>query len=330
MSKGLTALKSVAVPAWIALVILCVVGGATVSGDRVLLQTLIESEIRLVLVIALFIFIGNSGVVSFVHVGFMMIGAYAAAWVTMNPAMKALFLPALPEIIANAALPLPLALLVGALAAGAIAFVSGLVICRLSGIGASIASFALFMALYALFRQASGWTAGQSSLVGLPVQIDAIKAFCCVALAIVVAMLHERSRWGLMLRASREDEAAARSSGINVAFQRLLAFVLSGCVAGLAGGLMSQFLGVLTVDMFYLDAIFISLAMLIIGGRASLAGAMIGTIVVSLIDHTLKQAEKGVDLFGTTVSFAPGVAEVGLGAALILTLVLRPRGLIGR
>ncbi len=304
--------------------------GAAASGDRVLLQTIIEAEIRLILVISLFIFTGNSGIVSFVHVGFMMIGAYVTAWLTMDPVMKDLFLRDLPWLLAETSLGAVPAIAFGSLAATILAFVSGLVICRLSGIGASIASFALFMALFTLFRQASGWTAGQSSLVGIPVRLDAVTGLAAAGIALFAAWLHVRSRWGIRLRASREDEVAARSCGIEVARNRLLAFTLSGAVAGLAGGLYSQFLGMLTVDMFYLDATFIALAMLMIGGAASLPGAVVGSVVVSIAIFAFKRMEKGFDLGGLDIALAPGMAEVTLGIAMIVILVLRPRGIISR
>lgn len=322
--------RPLALTAAFGLMTIALLVGAVASGDRVLLQTIIEAEIRLILVIALFIFTGNSGIVSFVHVGFMMIGAYVAAWLTMDPMMKELFLKGLPSLLADSSTsPLP-AIALGSAAATIVAFVSGLVICRLSGIGASIASFALFMALFTLFKQASGWTAGQSSLVGIPVRLDVLTGLVGVGIAIGVAWLHTRSRWGIRLRASREDEVAARSCGIEVARNRLLAFTLSGAVAGLAGGLYSQFLGMLTVDMFYLDATFIALAMLMIGGATSLQGAVVGSVVVSLAIFMFKRMEKGLDLGGLEIALAPGMAEVTLGIAMIAILALRPRGIVSR
>lgn len=314
----------------VGLIMVVIVLAVAGTGDRVLLQTVIEAEIRLILVISLFMFTGNSGVVSFVHVGFMMLGAYVTAWLTMDQSMKSLFLPGLPSLLAETSLSLPFALTAGCLVAGLAALASGLVICRLSGIGASIASFALFMALYALFRQASGWTAGQSSLVGLPVRLDAMTGLAGVAIAVVVASIHERSNWGLTLRASREDEVAARSCAVEVESRRLAAFVLSACIAGLAGGLYSQFLGLLTVDMFYLDATFIALAMLMIGGWGSLAGAMTGSIAVSIAIFGFERLEKGIDVAGNRLAFAPGMAEVAIGLAMIVFLIWRPQGLLGK
>ncbi|WP_442580133.1 branched-chain amino acid ABC transporter permease [Mesorhizobium sp. ASY16-5R] len=318
------------VSAALGLAAVALIAGATLSGDRVLLQTIVEAEIRLILVISLFIFTGNSGVVSFVHVGLMMVGAYVAAWLTVDPVMKDLFLKGLPWFLAQSSSGPVLAIALGSGAATILAFASGLVICRLSGIGASIASFALFMALFTLFRQASGWTAGQSSLVGNPVRLDAATGLGGVALALIAAWLHGRSRWGIRLRASREDEVAARSCGIDVIRNRLLAFTLSGAVAGLAGGIYSQFLGMLTVDMFYLDTTFIALAMLMIGGAASLQGAVIGSAAVSIAIFAFKRMEKGFDLGGLDIALAPGMAEVTLGIAMIAILVLRPRGIISR
>ncbi len=94
-------------------------------------------------------------------------------------------------------------------------------------------------------------------------------------------MAYQRSRLGRMLRASREDAAAAEAVGVNVHRQRLWAFTLSGALAGFAGGLYVHMLGSITTDSVYLELTFLTLAMLVFGGATSLWGAVLGALVVS-------------------------------------------------
>ena len=141
-----------------------------------------------------------------------------------------------------------------------------------------------------------------------------------------MAFLYQRSRYGRMLRATREDAAAARAVGVSVYGQRLVAFTLSGALAGLAGGLYVHLLPV-NAEVLYLDLTFITLAMLVIGGATSLWGAVVGAVVVSAVDSFLAEAENGVHLPGGTLDLPSGTRIVVVGTLMALVLIVRPAGL---
>lgn len=296
-------------------------------GDRIISQSLTEGLIRLVVVVGLYIFIGNSGLISFGHIGFMMIGAYATAWQTMDPMTKDIFIPGLPGYLLANSHHWLVATVIGGLVAAIAAFISGLAMMRLSGIAASIGTFALFMSFYSLYLQWSTWTAGQSSLVGIPVTTTPWVAFGFCIVAMIGAFIYSRSRFGLALRASREDEVAAKAAGVNVTSERVISFTISAFFVGMAGGLYGHFLGLLTVDTFYLPMTFITLSMLVVGGMQSLSGAVVGTIVLSFVIELLRKAEKGFSVGETSLSLPASSAEVGLGVILLLILIFRPAGL---
>ena len=275
----------------ICVALLIVVTIIQLPGDRIINQSLTEALIRTVVVVGLFLFIGNSGIISFGHIGFMMIGAYATAWQTMDPIQKDIFIPGLPEYLLTHSHHWIVATVLGGLLAALVAFVSGLALMRLSGIAASIGTFALFMSFYSLYLQWSTWTAGQSSLVGIPVTTTPWVAFAFAIVAILSAFLYARSRFGLALRSSREDEVAAKAAGVSVTAQRLIAFTISAFIVGMAGGLYGHFLGLLTVDTFYLPLTFITLAMLVVGGMQSLSGAVVGVVVMSFLIEFLRRWE---------------------------------------
>jgi branched-chain amino acid transport system permease protein len=145
---------------------------------------------------------------------------------------------------------------------------------------------------------------------------------------VTAAFVYQRSRYGRMLRATREDAAAARAVGVSVYGQRLVAFTLSGAVAALAGALYVHFLP-LNAESVYLDLTFITLAMLVIGGATSLWGAVVGAVAVSAVDSFLAEAESGVQLLGQTLDLPAGTRIVVVGGLMALVLILRPAGLTG-
>ena len=99
------------------------------------------------------------------------------------------------------------------------------------------------------FRKAgvANWdnvTAGTSSMVGIPTLVGPWVSFAFVAIAVILAHLFQKSGFGLMLRASRDDAVAAASSAIEIQRVRLIAFAISGFVVGAAGGVYAHFLGI--------------------------------------------------------------------------------------
>ncbi len=299
---------------------------AVLGGDQ--LQTsLTEMLIRMVVVVGIWVFVGNSGVISFGQVGFMCIGAYAAAWATVDPAWKGIMLTGLPQVLQDNEYPVPLALLGGGLLAAAVALLLGAAIMRLSGIAASIATFAFLMIVNSVYSNWDSVTGGTSSIIGIPTVVGPGLAFVFAAAAILVAHWFQVSRTGLMLRASRDDEVAAKASAVNVVRVRLVAFVISAAIVGTGGALWSHFLGVLTADTFYLTLSFVTLAMLVVGGLGSLSGAVIGVIVVTVVVQALRTLEQGVTVGGSNVTSPPGSQEIGLGLVLALIMIFRPMGL---
>ncbi len=295
------------------------------TGDIILAQTLIEGLVRVVIVAALYLFIGNSGIISFGHIGFMMIGAYATAWQTCCPYTRDMFMPGLPTYLLNNTHHFIPAILLAGLLAAVVALITGYAIMRLSGIAASIGTFALMMVFYSVYLRWSTWTSGASSVIGLPTTTTVWVGYVYAVITITAVFLYSRSRWGLALRSSRDDEVAARAAGVNVFGQRLLAFVVSAFFCGMAGGLFGHFLGMLTVDSFHLKMTFITLSMLVLGGMQSLTGAVVGVVVLSFVIDVLRRLETGIGDFSIPTSSA----EVFVGVIIILILIFRQSGITG-
>ncbi len=315
-------------PVILAVLLLGLVLLVTAFGDKALARTIAETLVRVTLVVGLWIFVGNSGVISFGHAGYMAIGAYCSAWLTLKPQSKALFLPDLPDWLMQAQWPVFPAAIAGGLLAALIALLSGAAILRLSGIAASIATFAFLAIVNTVYSNWDGVTGATSSVVGLPRYVDQWVALAWAVAAIVAASLYANSASGLALRATREDEVAARASGIDMYRHRLLSLVISGFFTGVAGALLGHSIGVLNPDSFYLGITFISLAMLVVGGIGSLSGAVVGVLSLSVLIELLVRAEQGVTVGAAQFALPSGSQEILIGIAMIVVLIVRPNGVM--
>jgi branched-chain amino acid transport system permease protein len=319
--------RTISTPIILTLILVLFVGAALAIHTGPFNQTVIEIFIRVVLVVGLYVFIGNSGVLSFGHIGFTCLGAYMTAWLTIPPPMKKMALPGLPDFILAAKLPFYLGIVAAAIFAAACAYVFGKILMRLSGIAASIATFAMLAVINQVYSNWENVTGATSSVVGIPINRSIWPYFICAVIAVAVAYLYSISRSGLALRAARDEATAARASGVDISRERLIAFVLSGAIMGMGGALYAHSVGVVTPDTFYLGLTFISLSMLVVGGMNSLSGAVLGVVILSAIIQILRWFEKGVDVGGTMLTIPNGIQEIAIGIVMIVILMYRPSGL---
>ena len=114
--------------------------------------------------------------------------------------------------------------------------------------------------------------------------------------SVVVGRMFRESRAGLQLRASREDDLAARSFGVNVRLRRLQAWTIAAMLAALAGVLLAHFITAFSPKQFYFALTFSYIVMLIIGGAATTSGAVVGAVIVLVIGELLRELEFGFKL----------------------------------
>ena len=288
----------------------------------------VDSLVKVSIVVALYVFIGNSGVLSFGHVSFVALGAWTAGVLSVPTAEKPAIMPNLAHFLRSTTVGNVPSLLLAALAGGVVALVVGLALMRLSGLAAGIATFGVLEITHNMLRYYEKIGPGLNTFSSVPETTGLLQASVGALVAIGVAFAYQRSRFGRMLRATREDAPAASAVGISVYRQRLGAFVVSGVLAGLAGGLYVHLLPVNT-ESLYLDLTFVTLAMLVVGGASSLWGAVVGALAVSALDSFLAQAENGVKVLGATLDLPAGTRLVVVGVLMALVLILRPSGLTG-
>ncbi len=302
-----------------------VVGSFTSNATEIYFETALVS---VAVVVALYVFVGNSGVLSFGQISFAAVGAYAAGIMTVPADSKAGTLPDVFPLLREHTIGNAESFLLATGLGAVYALVVGIALMRLSGLAAGIATFAVLEITHNVLHE---WTkigpgAGLLSLV--PETTDLVQATVGALVAIVVAFGYQHTRFGRQLRATREDPAAAQAVGINVHRQRLWAFALSGGLSGFAGALYVHQIGSLTADQLYLELTFLSLAMLVVGGLTSLWGAVVGALLISGADSFLAQAESGIDV-GFQLDLPTGTRLVAIGAIMAAILVLRPSGVTG-
>lgn len=299
------------------------------AGSMLFQRIVLATYINLILVLGLQIFMGNSGILSFSHIGFMGIGAYASVLFSMTPQAKMAALPELYPILQDVQLPFVMALLVGAILAALVAAVLGYPLMRLSDAAAVITMFGMLVIIHVVLVHWSQVTNGPRTLFGIDNLTTYWVAVIFAILAVILAYWFRESALGLKLRASRDDRYAAGSIGINIVIVRWLGFILSAFIAGFAGGLWAHFITSFSPSAFYLAETFTILAMLVVGGTGSVTGAVVGTFSVTLVREALRALENGINSSATSSIEVFGLTEVALSIALILILILRPGGVFG-
>ncbi|TSA20513.1 MAG: branched-chain amino acid ABC transporter permease [Actinomycetales bacterium] len=281
------------------------------------------------MVLALQVFVGNSGVLSFGHGSFALIGSYISGMLTapINIKGHALAMNQLWQALVPLHTNIYLALLISAIISAFFAALTGSLLMRLSGLSAGIATFALLGVTYNVFFNNKRIGPGSQALPAVPTISNTYILLLLAALAIVVVYLFNISSLGRTLIATREDAMAAPALGINIYRVRLIAFTLSGFLAGLSGGMYVHVAGTFQVQDYYLEFTFLTLSMLIIGGSASLWGALLGTIVISTIGQLLLMMEQDLPIFGIHAHIPEGSRAVIIAVAFVAVLLWRSSGI---
>ncbi|MGE5689423.1 MAG: branched-chain amino acid ABC transporter permease [Pseudomonadota bacterium] len=305
------------------------VGFAGTLFERSIEIYFLNALVAVAIVVGLWTFVGVSGVLSFGHISFVAVGAFAAGVMSIPGADKPGILPDVYPFLRDHSIGNVESLLLAAAAGGVYAFLVGMPLMRLDGLAAGIATFAVLEVTHNVLRYWTKIGPGPGILSLVPETTDAVQAVLGALVAIAAAIAYRASRLGRMLAATSDDAAAAQAVGISVHRQRLWAFTLSGALCGFAGALLVHLLGGLTTEQVYLELTFITLAMLVVGGVASVWGAVIGALAVSGLDSFLGQAEDGVTVLGVTLDLPTGTRLVVVGALMALVLILRPTGIVG-
>jgi len=298
-------------------------------GQRYQIRIVYAAYVNLLVVLGLQVFMGNANITNLSHSAFMGIGAYVAAICVTPIKVKAISLPSAPWGLNAFALDPWTSALIAIAITAILALLVGLVITRLSGIGATIVSLALLVIVHSIFMHRTDIFKGKQAFFGIPQVFDINSILIITVIAVFVARGFRESRWGIQLRASADDEVGARSMGVNVYRVRLIAWVLGAVLLAVAGVSYAYFLGTISARPFYFTHVFLTVAMLILGGMRTITGAVLGTILISFGLEGVRFLETGPVLFGVQLPELLGLSGITLGVVIVATMALRSSGIMG-
>jgi branched-chain amino acid transport system permease protein len=202
----------------------------------------------------------------------------------------------------------------------------GLALVRLSPDALPLATLGLLIVVFVIANNWTQITNGSASFYGLPSYTNLWSAFAFAVAAMLVARVFRDSRLGVELRASRNDELAASSTGVDVFRVRYAGWVLSAAIVAAGGSLYAHSVGVISPNLFSFDLTFAVLTIVIIGGQ-SVSGALVGALVATTVTEILRRVENNYTIGGHDLF---GLSKIGSGLMILIVLALRPGGLLGR
>lgn len=279
------------------------------------------SLINVMLAVSLTMTNGFTGLFSLGHPAFMTIGAYVAVIFTYPASRKSFAMPALPEIFGSIEWPLPIAALIGAVAAGLAGWLIGLSVLRLRTHYLAVATLGLIIVVETLALNLDGLTRGGRGLTGIPRDAGLPLIGLCTLIVVLLCWRIKHASIGRAMLAVRENEMAARCFGISAFRLKLFAFTMGAAIAGFGGALLPHVVSVMTPNSFGLVMAFNLIAIIVVGGQGSIIGAILAALAISLGSEALRPVEESLRLYGMT--------QVIVALALIIVLLWRPKGLFG-
>ncbi len=285
--------------------------------------------ISIILVVGLNLSNGFTGVFSLGHVGFMAIGAYVSSVLTLTVQTRAQNLPDVPAWMAHLQLGFLPATLIAAAVAALVALLIGVPLMRLSGHYVSVATLGFLVIVHVVLINWTRFTRGARTFSGVLPYTTIWWVYGWLALTVYVVWRIVRSPFGRAMMAVRENQIAAQAVGVNVLRARILAFVVSAFLTGVAGALWAHQVTSFSPAAFYFTQTFNIIIMLVVGGMGSISGSILGTVLVTLLSELLRNAELGVRIGGLQLPPLYGLAQIVLAVAFVLVVTFRRTGLMG-
>ena len=309
--------------------VLCYIDG---NASNYIVRITRLCAINIVLALSMNLVQGFTGIFSLGHAGFMAVGAYTVALLTI-PVTKKETLFMLEPLIApfnTLTLPFGVALLIGGLLAAGLAFLIGLPCLRLRGDYLAIATLGFSEIIRIVITNAQALTNGAQGLKSIPKTADIWWCYgIALAVLIFIALLISSS-FGRALKAIREDEIAAESMGISLLGHKMLAFMISAFLAGVGGGLYASYIGTIGPDVFQISRTYDILMIVVMGGMGSISGSVVAAFLVTIGQEWLR-------VLDGPLSFLPfwpengvsGMRMVVFSILLLIVILFFRNGLFG-
>lgn len=283
------------------------------------------------LAVSLNLVVGFTGLLSVGHIGFFGVGAYSMAVLSSNPAYEQLR----TEALTTFAWPFFAALPVSVLLAGVVAAAVGVVFNRFRDDIYVLVSFGFAIIAFNVFLNARGLTRGAFGIheIARP-QIGGwtlngelefmLFVLAILAVVMIIAWFIVTSSFGRVLTAIREDEEAIEVFGYRATHYKLAIWVMSAMIAGLAGGLFASWTSFIDPFSFILLESILLVSIVILGGLATIWGSLLGAMAFVLLEEGMRF------LPFMPTEFIGQARQVVLGILLVLLMLFRPQGLVGK
>ena len=270
--------------------LVCLLAYIDASASKYIVRITRLCAINIVLALSMNLVQGFTGIFSLGHAGFMAIGAYTVALLTIPVAKKETLFMLEPLIAPFNTLTLPFgaALLIGGLLAAALAFLIGLPCLRLRGDYLAIATLGFSEIIRIVITNAQALTNGAQGLKSIPKTADIWWCYGIALAVLVFISLLISSSFGRALKAIREDEIAAESMGISLLWHKMLSFMLSAFLAGVGGGLYASYIGTIGPDVFQISRTYDILMIVVMGGMGSISGSVVAAFLVTIGQEWLR------------------------------------------
>ncbi len=246
----------------------------------------------------------SCGQLSLANAGFMAIGAYAGALLTLKTG-----------------LPLALVLAASAAVPAAIAVPLGLPVLRLRGVFLAIATIG-FGEMVRLWFVNWDYTNGALGLVAVPQRAGPLLVYACLAAAMFLLWRIKGSRAGYALESIRQDETTARTMGVHTTAYKLSMFVLGAGLAGLAGGLEAHLTFMVSPSGYGFSRVVDMLVYAVVGGATGVVGPVLGAAFLTALPEVLRAV-------GAALEIQPGPLRLFVnGVVLLLVILFLPNGIV--
>ncbi len=284
--------------------------------DAYIIHLAILFLIYAILGVSLNLVVGHTGLLSVTHAAFYGVGAYAAAILTTKAGANFFA-----------------ALLIGIVLAMLIALLVGFVFSKFRGDYYALGTLGFNVIVWSIFLNWEELTRGPLGIPGIPrpeifgVSLSSNFSFLILAAALfaltyTLARFIEQSSFGRALKAIREDEEVLRIFGYNVHHFKLAIFTISAGIAAVAGAMYASYITFIDPGMFTINESVFVLAIIILGGLASLRGSVVGALFLVLLPELLRFA-------GFPNEIAAQMRQAIYGLILTLLMLYRPQGLFG-
>lgn len=273
---------------------------------------------------------GFTGLFSLGHAGFMAIGAYTVAILTMPPAMKEMnfFMKPIVPFLANIEMSFLPALIIGGLMAGLFGFLIGAPVLRLTDDYLAIATLGFAEIIRVVFTNTQSITNGALGLKGIPASTNVWWSWGVAIMTIFFMVFLMEGSYGKAFSAIREDEIAARSMGINLFTHKVMSFTFGSFLAGIGGGLLAALLGTIDPNMFRIVLTFNILLIVVLGGLGSIKGSVVSAIIVTIAMEALRFLDESINLGFIQLKGVAGMRMVIFSIILMAVVIFRKEGLL--